>query len=550
MMKKFGFWIGIVFLLIAGKSRADIHYVWGDNPDTPAPPFTNGWASAATRIQDAVDAAMPGDEVWVTNGVYALTNQVVISNAIAVIGVSGYSNTLVYADWPAYTTRCFYVANTGIVDGFTISNGHEFTTMGGAGIYATTNALIRNCFLVGNMQSNTTSNTGGGGICANKGSIVSDCRVVGNRVFVNWQAGAGILLKDDSQAYNCTSISNIGAPNGYGSGICGLGAASVISNCFVAFNSGQIGSGIQTAGLVTDCVVSNNSGPWAQVNAQVGTAVIRNTKILNSAGSTIGFACTYGNATAGPLLTNCVIDGNGGAGIWSSSGNSSIKIINCTITRNKGRGLYVVDNGTVLVDSCLIASNTSASAPGGAGIYMTRGQIRNCLIVSNQFTGATGNGGGVCMTNAALNTNVAFGLINCTIVDNYSAKEGGGVAAFGDSNYIANCVIATNYAAAAVYPDVYPAGIATDHFWYTCAIVTAAPLPAAQGNIAGDPRFVNADAADYRLRESSPCINKGTFMSWMTGSKDLAGHQRIIGAAVDMGAFEAPPPKGSLLSIK
>src|SRR3989442_9996481 len=53
----------------AGSALADVHYVDVNNTNA-TPPYTN-WTTAATNIQAAVNAAVAGDEIVVTNGGYA-----------------------------------------------------------------------------------------------------------------------------------------------------------------------------------------------------------------------------------------------------------------------------------------------------------------------------------------------------------------------------------------------------------------------------------------------------------------------------------------------
>jgi len=61
-------------------------------------------------------------------------------------------------------------------------------------------------------------------------------------------------------------------------------------------------------------------------------------------------------------------------------------------------------------------------------------------------------------------------------------------------------------------------------------------LQVGEGNINDDPRFRAPERGDYRLREDSPCIDRGTPVG--AAGEDIRGISRPHGERYDMGAYE------------
>src|SRR5437588_11701833 len=71
-------------VLLWQSALAGVHYV-DVNSTNATPPYTN-WSTAASNIQDAVDAAVAGDEVVVSNGTYS---PLVVRKSLSIRSVNG-----------------------------------------------------------------------------------------------------------------------------------------------------------------------------------------------------------------------------------------------------------------------------------------------------------------------------------------------------------------------------------------------------------------------------------------------------------------------------
>ncbi|MFM2082366.1 MAG: hypothetical protein RL380_1057 [Verrucomicrobiota bacterium] len=204
---------------LAGNLPAATLYVDLNSP-TPTPPYTS-WATAATNIQTAIDAASAGDTVLVTNGIYAsggkvmfgdLTNRVAVDKALTVMSLNGYAVTVIQGAWDTATNgpnavRCVWLTNGATLKGFTLRGGATRSTgdilklLSGGGAWCVSNSTIvlANCLVTNNAAA-----FAGGGLY--QGTAIN-C-AINNNVLLTTQltgGGAGALL---ASLTNCTVTRN------------------------------------------------------------------------------------------------------------------------------------------------------------------------------------------------------------------------------------------------------------------------------------------------------------------------------------------------------
>ncbi len=310
------------FSLVAGgllcaalAASATTRYVNLNNP-LPVAPYTN-WLTAATNIQDAVDIAVAGDEIMVTNGVYqtgatvvsGMSNRVAVTKAVTVQSVNGAAVTSIAGSGPngPAAVRCVYLTNGALLAGLTLTNGatqatYDPLTGSGGGIWCESpSAVVLNCVLSGN-----SAWFGGGGACA---GTLNHCTLTGNSA----ETGGGAT---SATLNNCVLTNNSAFWDGGGA------SSSTLYNCLLMANSAGGGGGASSATL-NNCTLTGNSaafnGGGAYVAALNNCIVYYNTA---SAGwdyddsSVLNFCCTEslpagtGNFTNAPLF----MDTNG----WSN----------------------------------------------------------------------------------------------------------------------------------------------------------------------------------------------------------------------------------------
>jgi hypothetical protein len=336
--------IGVACLLVTFTVGATVRYV-DANGSSPSPPYTN-WASAATTIQDAVNASSSGDQILVTNGVYntggtvvfgMMSNRVAVTVPVTVQSANGPDVTIIQGNQdPTNVTgdgavRGVYLTNGAALTGFTISSGATRNSgdatneQSGGGVFCnSTNVTVQNCVIIGNSAGQ------GGGIY---GGFVTNCIISSN------SAGQGGGA-NSSTLNNCW-LTNNSAGDGGGAFGCTL------SNCTLAGNSVGDGGGGADFSTVINCLMTNNFA--YEVGGGSYASTVSNSFFVNNsanAGGGSGFCSVYnsvlqgnssgyGAGTLGGSLNNCTVTGSAGIGVLDAFA------LNCIIYYNSGGNTYL-----------------------------------------------------------------------------------------------------------------------------------------------------------------------------------------------------------------
>ncbi|HOY15039.1 MAG TPA: right-handed parallel beta-helix repeat-containing protein [Saprospiraceae bacterium] len=311
------------FLLFGNFIFAQILYVKFDAVGTG-----NGssWANAYINIQDAINTATSGTQIWVSQGTYKPTKDP--------FGASSNMKTLT-----------FYLKN-----GVALYGGFDGTEMSLA-----ERTLDNPTILSGQLGANNASKVNHVVLSVHdNANTILDGFIVEN-AYCNGLFGITV----EGVAINATM----------GAGIAAYNSSMIIRNTIVRNNEASVGGGIFTENSNTTILnsqISNNSGIDGGGITYVNSGgTIRNSRINNNSGGDGGAMCIAANSN--PVFTNCDIYSNSGYGdggaIYSDFGNPTF--VNCSFSGNtsSGSGGTLYSNGgtsTAIFRNCIIWGNVSS----------------------------------------------------------------------------------------------------------------------------------------------------------------------------------------------
>ena len=247
------------------------------------------------------------------------------------------------------------------------------------------------------------------------------------------------------------------------------------------------------------------------------------------------------------LNSTAVLDG------FTISGGSA----SGTAPHDAGGGMHNKGSSPSLIN--LLFSGNSAGRGGGIYNEGSSPSLANLVLSGN----SAGWGGGL------YNRSSSPLMANCTLWGNIATSYGGGIYNYlSSSPTLTNCSFSGNLASvgAGIYNDQSSPGLTNCIFWgeggdeITNSLVGSSPVISysdiqggceaisysvcGAGNLALDPRFVDASHGDLHLQAGSPCVDAGSNAAPNLPAHDFEGDPRLLDgdgdgtATVDMGVDE------------
>lgn len=506
----------------------------------------SSWANASADLNTMISSSAAGDSVFVAAGTYQPIPQgsFYLKQGVKVYG--GFAGTETYSFQRNWTINVTTFQGNGssiifngsaltaatLLDGFTLNGGYSLSYNGGAMYNWSGSMTIANCIF-----SNNFSYNGGAVFNNNASPVFINCTFSNNSA--NTLAGA-IYNRNSSPTFtNCTFSSN-NCP--YGGAIVNEGSSPLFTGCTFSGNTALDTHHPETG--IGGAVVNRNNPS----NGLGSSPSFLSCHFLNNTGELLGGA-VYSIDASAPSYVDCIFQGNTseyGAGIYDRA-SSPATITNCGFFQNTadydGAGLYIMSSNPVLT-GCSFRGN---HALAGGGVYNESGApaFRNCLFSGNYGHGL---GGGL------MNVFASAFIDNCTFSGNrtysVSSQDGAGIYNAGTSTvFINNSIIwgnSTNLSNNSATPTVQ----------YS---VVEGGYPGT-GNQNFAPQFKDAPSfssapftnGDYRLSPCSQLINLGNSALIPANLlNDIVGNPRVLGAGVDMGAYEygTLPATGNIIYV-
>ncbi len=517
----------------------------------------NGRGQVFASVQEGIDAgSSPADVVQVAGLCRVMDGSpaAYIDRALTLRG--GYTLTnWEEADWVANRTildadgkgRVIHIAADipapgGVtIEGFDIRNGYAASS-GGGGIYAEDIAytVIRH----NRIYSNTTA-TGlpGGGIYLKGGDhTLQDNQVYGNSTGGNGNGG-GIAINTGTAGGNPTLTGNLIHHNTAGGEGGGLytwvyrGYTLTVLHNQIYGNTAQKGGGVSlgkgASELRDNEIYSNTATLWGGgISFDGGSTVIEDNRI-------------YGNRVT------AVASEDGGGGIYIATSTELWSADHVTVRRNliyansaadpggdraRGGGIHAIlrhpNEGEIVLEANQVYSNSSTYRGGGIYVNLDTARVATISVRNNLVYGnaADDDGGGI-----ACRVRQPAGRVEVehnTVYGN-GATNGGGLHQQDLAPILRNNAIISNTGGGAMAGDGAP-----DATCDYCDIYgnVGGDGGGGSGAISADPQFVDVDAANFRLRSGSPCIEAAHPVSYT--AYDFDGYARPFGARADIGAHE------------